>query len=137
MQALNSLTLRVSPLDSLRAPNNAANIRVTAAKRVFFVSAMGKKLHFHVNRGIPNRVSSRLRASTGAQMTLRIGNVQKWREKGLQPNMKEVTFAQDLVESLLNAEDKLVVVDFFSPGCGGCKSFNPKICQRTKMNPDV
>lgn len=28
----------------------------------------GKKLHFHVNRGIPNRVSSRLRASTGAQV---------------------------------------------------------------------
>ncbi|QCD97357.1 thioredoxin-like 1-1, chloroplastic [Vigna unguiculata] len=97
----------------------------------------GKKLHFHVNRGIPNRVSSRLRASTGAQMALRIGNVQKWWEKGLQPNMKEVTSAQDLVESLLNAGDKLVVVDFFSPGCGGCKALHPKICQLAEMNPDV
>ncbi|WVZ10401.1 hypothetical protein V8G54_014931 [Vigna mungo] len=90
-----------------------------------------------VGGGIPNRVSSRLRASTGAQMTIRIGNVQKWWEKGLQPNMKEVTSAQDFVESLLNAGDKLVMVDFFSPGCGGCKALNPKICQLTKINPDV
>lgn len=28
----------------------------------------GKRLHFHVNRGIPNRVSSRLRASTATQV---------------------------------------------------------------------
>ncbi|KAK7396038.1 hypothetical protein VNO78_16738 [Psophocarpus tetragonolobus] len=92
----------------------------------------GKKLVFHVNRGI----SSRLRASTGAQMGL-IGKVHKWWEKGLQPNMKEVTSAEDLVESLLNAGDKLVVVDFFSPGCGGCKALHPKICQFAEKNPDV
>lgn len=66
-----------------------------------------------------------------------IGRVQKWWEKGLQPNMKEVASAQDLVDSLLNAGDKLVVVDFFSPGCGGCKALHPKICQFAEMNPDV
>ncbi|RDY00174.1 Thioredoxin-like 1-1, chloroplastic [Mucuna pruriens] len=92
----------------------------------------GKKLVFRV-RGLPNR----FRASTGAQMSYRIGKVQKWWEKGLKPNMKEVTSAQDLVESLLNAGDKLVVVDFFSPGCGGCKALHPKICQLAEMNPDV
>lgn len=41
--------------------------------------------------------------------------------------MKEVTCAQDLVDSLLNAGDKLVVLDFFSPGCGGCKALHPKV----------
>lgn len=41
--------------------------------------------------------------------------------------MKEVTSAQDLVDSVLNAGDKLVVVDFFSPGCGGCKALHPKV----------
>jgi len=61
------------------------------------------------------------------QMTHRIGKVQKWWEKGLQPNMKEVTSAEDLVESLLSAGDKLVVVDFFSPGCGGCRALHPKV----------
>lgn len=61
------------------------------------------------------------------QMALRIGKTQKWWETGLKPNMKDVTSAQDLVESLLNAGDKLVVVDFFSPGCGGCKALHPKV----------
>lgn len=56
-----------------------------------------------------------------------IGKAQKWWEKGLQPNMKEIEGAGDLVESLLNAGDKLVVVEFFSPGCGGCKALHPKV----------
>ncbi|KAM7500332.1 hypothetical protein LguiA_024746 [Lonicera macranthoides] len=70
-------------------------------------------------------------------MGLAIGKAQKWWEKGLKPNMREVEGAQDLVESLTNAGDKLVVVDFFSPGCGGCKALHPKICQLAEMNPDV
>jgi len=41
--------------------------------------------------------------------------------------MREVSSAQDLVNSLLNAGDKLVIVDFFSPGCGGCKALHPKV----------
>ncbi|XP_050367285.1 thioredoxin-like 1-1, chloroplastic isoform X2 [Argentina anserina] len=71
------------------------------------------------------------------QPGFRIGKAHKWWEKGNQPNMKEVTSAQDLVDSLLNAGDKLVVLDFFSPGCGGCKALHPKICQFAEMNPDV
>ncbi|XP_039028065.1 thioredoxin-like 1-1, chloroplastic isoform X2 [Hibiscus syriacus] len=66
-----------------------------------------------------------------------IGKTPKWWETGLQPNMKEVTSAQDLVDSLLNAGDKLVIVDFYSPSCGGCKTLFPKICQLAKMNPDL
>ncbi|OVA12964.1 Thioredoxin [Macleaya cordata] len=71
------------------------------------------------------------------QMSLCIGKAQKWWQKGLQPNMKEITSAQDLVDSLLNAGDKLVIVDFFSSGCGGCKALHPKICQFAELNPDV
>lgn len=57
-----------------------------------------------------------------------IRKAQRWWEKGIQPNMKDVMGAQDLVDSLLNAGDKLVVLDFFSPGCGGCKALHPKVC---------
>lgn len=71
------------------------------------------------------------------QMSLVIGKAQRWWAKGVQQNMKEITSAQDLVDSLLNAGDRLVIVDFFSPGCGGCKSLHPKICQFAEMNPDV
>ncbi|KAK7290614.1 hypothetical protein RIF29_05160 [Crotalaria pallida] len=97
----------------------------------------GKKIVFRVNRAISNRVNSHFQTSTVSQMTLGLRKTQKWWEKGLQPNMREVTSAQDLVDSLLNAGDKLVVVDFFSPGCGGCKALHPKICQLAEMNPDV
>ncbi|KAH7655941.1 Monodehydroascorbate reductase (NADH) protein [Dioscorea alata] len=75
--------------------------------------------------------------SLHAKMSLRIGKSVKWWEKGLQPNMKEVQSAQDLVDSLLNADNKLVIVDFYSPGCGGCKALHPKICQFAELNPDV
>uniref|UniRef100_A0A1J3DK97 Thioredoxin-like 1-1, chloroplastic n=1 Tax=Noccaea caerulescens TaxID=107243 RepID=A0A1J3DK97_NOCCA len=76
-------------------------------------------------------------SSITAQTTLRIGTSQKWWEKGLQENMREISSAQELVDSLTNAGDKLVVVDFFSPGCGGCKALHPKICQLAEQNPDV
>lgn len=41
--------------------------------------------------------------------------------------MKSVTSPEDLVGSLRNAGDKLVVVDFFSPSCGGYKALHPKV----------
>lgn len=91
-------------------------------------------------QGIPKKGNTRISFPSPlyAQMTTGlIGKAQKWWEKGLQPNMKEIEGAGDLVESLLNAGDKLVVVEFFSPGCGGCKALHPKICQIAEMNPDV
>ncbi|XP_038994000.1 thioredoxin-like 1-1, chloroplastic isoform X2 [Hibiscus syriacus] len=65
-----------------------------------------------------------------------IGKTPKWWETGLQPNMKEVTSAQDLVDALFDAGYKLVILDFYSPACGGCKALFPKTCQLAKMNPD-
>ncbi|XP_030452961.2 thioredoxin-like 1-1, chloroplastic [Syzygium oleosum] len=93
-----------------------------AARRIEAVPRRGAALGFRIN---------------SQQGGLRIGKAHRWWEKGVQPNMKEVKGAQDLVDSLLNAGDKLVIVDFFSPGCGGCKALHPKICQFAEMNPDV
>lgn len=97
----------------------------------------GKRIVLQENKALPKRGNFRFQSSIKAQTGYRIGKIQKWWEKGLQPNVKEVTSAQELVDSLLNAGDKLVVVDFFSPGCGGCKALHPKICQFAEMNPDV
>ncbi|CAH8353965.1 unnamed protein product [Eruca vesicaria subsp. sativa] len=61
----------------------------------------------------------------------------RWWEKSTEHNMLEIQSADHLVDSLLNAGDRLVVLDFYSPGCGGCKSLHPKICQLAETNPNV
>ncbi|VAH90529.1 thioredoxin-like 1-2, chloroplastic [Triticum urartu] len=84
-----------------------------------------------------SKLVSRNLVASPVQMNLAFAKSTKWWEKGLQPNMREIESAQDLVDSLANAGDRLVVVDFFSPGCGGCRALHPKICQFAEQNPDV
>ncbi|XP_066358301.1 thioredoxin-like 1-2, chloroplastic isoform X1 [Miscanthus floridulus] len=76
-------------------------------------------------------------SSSLEQMNLSFGKAMKWWQKGLQPNMRAIQTAQDLVDSLTDAGDGLVVVDFFSPGCAGCHALHPKICQFAERNSDV
>ncbi|KAK1393199.1 thioredoxin-like 1-1, chloroplastic [Heracleum sosnowskyi] len=76
-------------------------------------------------------------AACNSQMGIGLKKAQGWWEKGLKTNMKDVQGPNDLVESLLDAGDQLVVVAFFSPGCGGCRALHPKVCQLAEMNPDV
>lgn len=97
----------------------------------------GKRIVAHRVEAVPKRVAPLGFRINSQQGGLLIGKAHKWWAKGVQPNMKEVKNAQDLVDSLLNAGDKLVIVDFFSPGCGGCKALHPKICQFAETNPDV
>ncbi|KAJ1297337.1 hypothetical protein BS78_01G367700 [Paspalum vaginatum] len=93
------------------------------------------RLAFSPRRSRP--ASRTLAASVQMNMNLALPKSLKWWEKGLQPNLREIESAQDLVDSLTNAGDKLVIVDFFSPGCGGCRALHPKICQFAEQNPDV
>lgn len=95
---------------------------------------LGRRLAGGPRRSRP--VSRNLVVST-VQMNLSFGNSMKWWQKGLQPNMRPIETAQDLVDSLTNAGDELVVIDFFSPGCAGCHALHPKICQFAERNPDV
>ncbi|KAH9291306.1 hypothetical protein KI387_043500 [Taxus chinensis] len=66
-----------------------------------------------------------------------IPRTMRWWEKGTTPNMREAHSAQELIDSLVNAGDKLVVLNFFAPGCGACRSLHPKICQLAGMHSDV
>ncbi|GMJ05769.1 hypothetical protein HRI_004246100 [Hibiscus trionum] len=61
----------------------------------------------------------------------------RWWEKNLKPNMVKIHSAEELVSSLQNAGDRLVIIDFYSPGCGGCKALHPKICQLAEQNPNA
>ncbi|KAL9272602.1 Thioredoxin-like 1-2, chloroplastic-like protein [Drosera capensis] len=70
-----------------------------------------------------------------AQATICVSKAQRWWEKTLKPNMMEINSSQELVDSLRNAGDRLVIVGFYSPGCGGCRSLHPKLCQLAEANP--
>ncbi|XP_062170276.1 thioredoxin-like 1-2, chloroplastic isoform X2 [Alnus glutinosa] len=65
--------------------------------------------------------------SVRAQASFCVSRARRWWEKTLKPNMVEIHSAQELVDSLIYAGDRLVIVDFYSPGCGGCKTLHPKI----------
>lgn len=75
--------------------------------------------------------------SVQAQASYCVSKAMRWWEKTLKPNMVEIHSAQHLVDELKNAGDRLVIVDFYSPGCGGCKTLHPKICQLAESNPDA
>ncbi|CAA7022496.1 unnamed protein product [Microthlaspi erraticum] len=76
-------------------------------------------------------------AKTSSSSSVGMSRGMRWWEKSTKHNMLEIHSADDLVDSLLNAGDRLVVLDFYSPGCGGCKSLHPKICQLAESNPNV
>lgn len=80
-----------------------------------------------------NLVSSP-RLAIRAERSICVSRSMRWWEKTLQPNMVEIQSAQEFVDQLANAGERLVIVDFYSPGCGGCKALHPKICQLAEMN---
>ncbi|PKA61825.1 Thioredoxin-like 1-2, chloroplastic [Apostasia shenzhenica] len=97
-------------------------------------ASFGRRLVVDIER---RKLSNRNLRAVPVKVALSIAKAMRWWEKGLKPNMKEISSADDLVYSLLNAGDKLVIVDLFSPGCGGCRALHPKICQFAEQNPDV
>ncbi|CAA2983460.1 thioredoxin-like 1-2, chloroplastic [Olea europaea subsp. europaea] len=99
---------------------------------------MGKPIQFSDQKFFSNRNAKASRhIPTHAQASICISRGLRWWEKTLMPNMIEIHSAQELVGSLLNAGDRLVIIDFYSPGCGGCKALHPKICQLAESNPDA
>lgn len=62
-----------------------------------------------------------------AHASLCVSKTMRWWEKTLKPNMVEINSAQELVDTLSNSGDRLVILDFYSPGCGGCKTLHPKV----------
>ncbi|KAK4362244.1 hypothetical protein RND71_017485 [Anisodus tanguticus] len=75
--------------------------------------------------------------SINAQASICISKAQRWWEKTLKANMVEIHSAKELKDTLLNAGDRLVIIDFYSRGCGGCRTLHPRICQLADSNPDA
>ncbi|XP_043724538.1 thioredoxin-like 1-2, chloroplastic [Telopea speciosissima] len=75
--------------------------------------------------------------SVNAQASVCVSRAMRWWEKTPKPNMLEIKSAQELADTLSNAGDRLVILDFYSPGCGGCKALHPKVCQLAESNPNA
>uniref|UniRef100_A0A2C9UJG7 Thioredoxin domain-containing protein n=1 Tax=Manihot esculenta TaxID=3983 RepID=A0A2C9UJG7_MANES len=102
------------------------------------IDFMGKPLVFPEEKSTKDSsIKAPSSFSVRAQASICVSRALRWWEKTLKPNMVEIHSAQELVHSLLYAGDKLVIIDFYSPGCGGCKSLHPKICQLAESNPDA
>lgn len=101
------------------------------------LSYVGKQLCILDQRHKGRRDWSFKATNTFSAKSTCLSRSMRWWEKNIKPNMVEIHSAQQLVESLLFAGDRLVIIDFFSPGCGGCKAVHPKICQLAETNPDA
>ncbi|KAG7018175.1 Thioredoxin-like 1-1, chloroplastic [Cucurbita argyrosperma subsp. argyrosperma] len=140
LRSSNHLPPPISALKSLNSSSYPLNwqrlsVKLPSTLRPFSISDSNSQIiEFTEARDISRNSVSPTRSSTSG---FRVPKAQKWWDKGLQPNMKDVTGAQDFVDSLLSAGDKLVIVIFFSPGCGGCKALHPKMCQFAEMYPDI
>ncbi|WCJ35922.1 Thioredoxin-like 1-1 chloroplastic [Euphorbia peplus] len=106
----------------------------------FSQSTTGKHLVLsdqdYVN-GCRRKIRSPRNSSVRAQASICVSRSMRWWEKTLKPNMIEIHSAQQLVDSLSNAGDQLVIIDFYSPGCGGCRALHPKICAMAESYPDA
>ncbi|XP_076904324.1 thioredoxin-like 1-2, chloroplastic [Bidens hawaiensis] len=72
-----------------------------------------------------------------AHASVCVSKSMRWWEKTLKPNMIEINSGQELVHTLSNSGDRFVILQFYSPGCGGCKALHPKICQLAESNPNA
>jgi len=51
--------------------------------------------------------------------------------------MKEISSAEEFVNALGEAGDRLVVVKFYSRCCNSCRAVYPKVCKLCRTLPDV
>ncbi|KAG8084837.1 hypothetical protein GUJ93_ZPchr0010g7887 [Zizania palustris] len=61
----------------------------------------------------------------------------KWWEKNAGPNMIDIHSTQEFLDALRDANERLVVVEFYGTWCGSCRALFPRLCKTALENPDV
>ncbi|CAH9145635.1 unnamed protein product [Cuscuta epithymum] len=60
----------------------------------------------------------------------------KWWEKSA-PNMVDIHSAEEFLDSLSKAGDRLVIVDFYGTWCASCRALFPKLCMIAEEQPEI
>ncbi|GMY36431.1 thioredoxin-like 2, chloroplastic [Fagus crenata] len=60
----------------------------------------------------------------------------KWWEKNA-PNMVDIHSTQEFLGALSQAEDRLVIVEFYGTWCASCRALFPKICRTAEDHPEI
>ncbi|EPS64408.1 hypothetical protein M569_10377, partial [Genlisea aurea] len=60
-----------------------------------------------------------------------------WWEKNSGPNMIDIHSGQEFADALRQANDSLVIVDFFGTWCASCRALYPKICKLAEEHPEI
>eukprot|EP01018_Ginkgo_biloba_P021697 Gb_34989 [translate_table: standard] len=85
------------------------------------------------------KYGSHLRRSTSVQVRAEtVENEQmKWWEKSGGQNMHDIHSTQEFLNALGQAEDKLVIAEFYGTWCGSCRALYPKLCKIAAEHPDI
>lgn len=61
----------------------------------------------------------------------------KWWEKNAGPNMIDIHSTEEFLNSLSQAGDKLVIVEFYGTWCASCRALFPKLCKTAEEHPEI
>eukprot|EP00884_Botryococcus_braunii_P003606 jgi/Botrbrau1/13246/Bobra.0199s0013.1 len=92
-----------------------------------------------ISREIPDRrLSPAYAAAPATDIGYERPPIPRWWERGRDiENVKDIGSAQEFLDEMAAAGDRLVVVDFYATWCNACRSIYPKLCQLAKENPNI
>lgn len=61
----------------------------------------------------------------------------KWWERNAGPNMIDIHSTDEFLSALSQAEDRLVIVEFYGTWCASCRALFPKLCRTAEDHPEI
>lgn len=86
---------------------------------------------------LPASLQQRRYQRSSVVVAARGSTSEPWWEKDSAPNMKQISSVQELVDSLADAGDRLVIIDIYAKWCNACRALYPKLCRLMVEHPDV
>uniref|UniRef100_A0A7N0TWD8 Thioredoxin domain-containing protein n=1 Tax=Kalanchoe fedtschenkoi TaxID=63787 RepID=A0A7N0TWD8_KALFE len=107
---------------------------LTSKLKLGFASRVCRKESYSLD---PYLLPLKLSASLKVKAAVVEGDQPQWWEKNVPQNMIHIHSTQEFLGALSQAEDRLVVVDFYGTWCGSCRSLFPKLCKIAEEHPEI